>query len=82
MLAAYTWREARQRERDSATISKHCIMNIPSTSADNESNTSPKVMGKNKTAVTNVLAQFSDQSRNAQEGNGRKTLQGYSLISV
>ena len=38
--------EAPDTKKDSATISKHCIMNIPSTSAYNESNTSPKVMRK------------------------------------
>lgn len=35
-------------------------MNIPSTSAHNESNTSPKVMRKKKSAVTNALMQFCD----------------------
>lgn len=44
-LCLHLERSQTHRKR-AATISKHCIMNIPSTSADNESNTSPKVMRK------------------------------------
>lgn len=70
-------------QTDSDTISKHSIMNIPSTSADNESNTSPKVMSKIRQqwlmCSHNSLIRVVTLSR---ENSLLKTVEGCRLISV